>query len=64
MNDVLVANTSYLRYTVEPWVRDRLANRYRHGIAPHVLPLAPGGTHEFVAVSDDGRIVMSIKIRS
>lgn len=60
----LVANTSYLRYAVEPWVRDRLAERYGRGFVPRVLPLAPGGTHEFDAVSNDRRIVASIKANS
>lgn len=64
VDDGLVANTSYLRYTVEPWVRDRLADRYGQGFAPLVLRLAPGGSHEFDAVSDDRRIVVSIKASS
>jgi hypothetical protein len=64
VDDVLVANTSYLRYNVEPWVRDRLADRYGQRFAPVVLRLAPGGTHEFDAVSDDRRIVVSIKANS
>ena len=64
MDDVLVANTSYLRYTVEPWVREQLAAQYGQRFAPRVLRLAPGGTHEFDAVSDDGRIVVSIKANS
>lgn len=64
VDDDLVANTSYLRYTVEPWVRDRLAERFGQRFAPLVLPLAPGGTHEFDAVSEDGRIVASIKANS
>lgn len=59
-----VANTSYLRYTVEPWVRDRLRERYGHDFGPRVLPLEPGGSHEFDAVSSDGRIVASIKANS
>jgi hypothetical protein len=59
-----VANTSYLRYTVEPWVRGRLAERYGQAFSPRVLPLAPGGTHEFDAVSNDGCIVASIKANS
>ena len=59
-----MANTSFLRYTVEPLVRDRLADRYGQRFAPVVLPLAPGGTHEFDAVSDDARIVVSIKANS
>lgn len=64
VDDVLVANTSYLRYTVEPWVRDQLAEQYGQRFAPRVLRLAPGGTHEFDAVSDDGRVVVSIKANS
>jgi len=59
-----VANTSYLRYTVEPWVRDRLAEGYGQDFDPRVLPLEPGGSHEFDAVSSDGRIVASIKANS
>jgi hypothetical protein len=60
----LVANTSYLRYTVEPWVRDRLGQRYGQDFGPRVLQLEPGGSHEFDAVSNDGRIVASIKANS
>jgi hypothetical protein len=59
-----VANTSFLRYTVEPWIRERLAERYGQRFAPRVLPLEPGGSHEFDAVSNDGRIVASIKANS
>lgn len=59
-----MANTSYLRYTVEPWVRDRLAEKYGQAFSPRVLPLTPGGTHEFDAVSHDRRIVASIKANS
>ncbi len=59
-----MANTSYLRYTVEPWVREQLAERYGQPFAPMVLRLAPGGTHESDAVSDDRRIVVSIKANS
>lgn len=59
-----MANTSYLRYTVEPWVRDRLAERYGQDFAAKVLSLAPGGSHEFDAVSGDRRIVASIKANS
>jgi hypothetical protein len=64
VDDCLVANTSYLRYTVEPWVRDRLSEQYSQRFAPRVLRLAPGGAHEFDAVSDDSRIVASIKANS
>jgi hypothetical protein len=59
-----MANTSYLRYSVEPWVRERLAERYGQPFDPKVVRLAPGGSHEFDAVSGDGRIVASIKANS
>jgi hypothetical protein len=59
-----VANTSYLRYTVEPWVRAHLASRYGQDFAARVLRLTPGGAHEFDAVSVDGQIVASIKANS
>lgn len=62
--DADMANTSYLRYTVEPWVREQLAERYARPFAARVLGLAPGGTHEFDAVSDDWQIVASIKANS
>ncbi len=44
-----IANTSYLRYTVEPWVRGRLAEQYGQPFTSRMLRLAPGGTHEFDA---------------
>jgi hypothetical protein len=59
-----MANTSYLRYTVEPWVREQLAEKYGRSFSANVLGLTPGGTHEFDAVSDDGQIVVSIKANS
>lgn len=59
-----MANTSYLRSAVEPWVRAQLADRLAVEFEPKRLRLAPGGLHEFDAVSADGRIVASIKANS
>jgi hypothetical protein len=60
----LVANTAYLRYTVEPWVRARLEERYGRPFSSRVLGLTTGGKREFDAVSDDLSIVASIKAHS
>lgn len=59
-----MANTSYLRYIVEPWIRERLTERYGQSFTARQLPLVPGGRHEFDAVSADRRIVVSIKANS
>ena len=59
-----MANTSFLRYGVEPFVREQLAQRFRQPFAPKSLRLFPGGEHEFDAVSADGSIVGSIKASS
>ncbi len=59
-----MANTAFLRYTVEPWVRERLAETYGQAFAPRVLRLKPGGAHEFDAVSADGSVVGGIKSNS
>lgn len=59
-----VANTSYLRYTVEPWVRERLGEKFGQQFSSEVLTLSPGGTHEFDAVSKDRSIIASIKANS
>lgn len=59
-----MADTKYLRYVVEPWVRSHLEREHRQPFAPQVLRLGPGGTHEFDAVSADGSIVASIKANS
>jgi hypothetical protein len=45
-------------------VRSRLAEQYGQGFDAAVLPLAPGGRHEFDAVSRDHRIVASVKANS
>lgn len=59
-----MANTSYLRYTVEPWVREQLAEKYGQPFSSQDLTLSPGGRHEFDAVSADQQIVASIKTNS
>jgi hypothetical protein len=59
-----MANTKYLRYAVEPWVRQQLERQYGKPFHAKVLPLSPGGAHEFDAVSGDGSIVGSIKANS
>lgn len=59
-----MANTSKLRYKVEPWVRAQLEARFHQTFNSRVLELAPGGRHEFDAVSEDGSIVVSIKTTS
>ena len=59
-----MANTSYLRYVVEPWVREQLKEKFGRDFSPKDLVLAPGGFHEFDAVSTDGHIVGSIKANS
>jgi hypothetical protein len=59
-----MANTAYLRYTVEPWVREHLAVRFGQPFSSEVLGLSPSGRHEFDAVSADRQIVVSIKTNS
>lgn len=59
-----MANTRYLREVVEGYVRGQLEEEYGQPFASMVLPLVPGGLHEFDAVSADGRIVASVKSAS
>jgi hypothetical protein len=56
-----MADTTYLRYTVEPHVRDHLAEQHSTQFQPKTLTLKGGGKHDFDAVSDDGSIVIGIK---
>lgn len=56
-----MADTSYLKNAVEPYVREDLQKGYGVPFRPQVLRLRSGGTHEFDAVSQDLRIVCSIK---
>jgi hypothetical protein len=59
-----LANTAYLRYFVEPWIRAQLEARYGQSFESKILRLQPGGGHEFDAVSEDGSVVASIKTSS
>lgn len=59
-----MADTTYLKHAVETFVRGRLAEEYGSPFASRVLTLVTGGTHEFDAVSDDGRVVAAIKSAS
>lgn len=59
-----MADTTYLKNVVEPFVRDQLASRYGVPFQSRVLTLVTGGTHEFDAVSADGRVVAAIKAHS
>ena len=56
-----MADTNYLKYVVENFVRQKLSEEYKKNFEPKVLKLITGGTHEFDAVSEDGHIVGSIK---
>lgn len=56
-----MANTSYYKTHVEPYVRGELQRLHGCMFTSQVLRLPTGGTHEFDAVSDDGSIVASIK---
>ena len=56
-----MADTTYLKKVVEPFIRDKLSNEYGVSFESKVLTLITGGTHEFDAVSVDSRIVGAIK---
>jgi len=55
-----VANTSYLRRVVEPFVRQELGRRYNTVFLPKVMGLVSGGQREFNAVSHNAEVVASI----
>jgi len=59
-----MANTRYLTSAVEDGVRHRLSEHYQTSFHRRTLRLQTGGEHEFGAVSDNGRIVASIKTAS
>ena len=59
-----MADTSYLRYTVEPWIREQLQGTYRQTFTSQVLELRTGGRREFDAVSEDRCVVASVKAHS
>jgi hypothetical protein len=56
-----VVNTRYLTSAVEDEVRHRLSEQYQTSFHRTKLRLQTGGEHEFDAVSDNSRIVASIK---
>lgn len=59
-----MANTRYLTSAVEDAVGHRLSELYQTSFHRRRLRLQTGGEHEFDAVSDNGRIVASIKTAS
>lgn len=59
-----MANTRAVTTLVGDYVRRELEVRYSVPFHRRDLQLAPGGTHEFSAVSDDDRIVASVKYSS
>lgn len=59
-----MADTTVQRTAVEEHVRARLTEQYGQSFTSRKLVLRPGGIREFNAVSDDGRIVASIKAAS
>ncbi|HEV7649657.1 MAG TPA: hypothetical protein VGP26_16045 [Actinophytocola sp.] len=59
-----MANTRYLTSAIEDEVRHRLSELYQNSFHRRRLQLQTGGEHEFDAVSDNGRIVASIKTAS
>jgi len=57
-----VADTTYMKNEVEPWVRNWLAQQFPgHHFSKQPLELTTGGKHEFDAVSQDKSIVAGIK---
>jgi hypothetical protein len=59
-----VADTSYIKKVVEPWVRAQLADEFGQPFSAEFLSLRPGGRHEFDAVSSDRSVIASVKSAS
>ena len=59
-----MANTTYLKNEVECFVRGELQRRFGQRFTSRQLKLVTNGSHEFDAVSEDGKIVVSIKASS
>lgn len=59
-----MADTSFLRNHVEPYVRDQLATEFGQDFSVHSIDLRHGGQHEFNAVSADRLVVASIRTAS
>lgn len=56
-----MADTTYLKKELEEFVRRKLALKYWMPFEKKFLKLRTGGRHEFDAVSENERIVVSIK---
>lgn len=56
-----MVGTTYIKRMVEPFVRVELGREFGINFSSQELTLNTGGTHEFDAVSDDHKIVVSIK---
>ena len=56
-----MVDTTYIKRMVEPYVRVELGREFGINFSSQHLTLTTGGTHEFDAVSDDKKIVASIK---
>ena len=59
-----MADTTVLKRVVEPFVRHVLAEEFGMEFESQVVTLSTGGTHEFDAVSSDGKVFASIKSAS
>ena len=59
-----MANTYYLKSVVETYIRNELGKKYGIAFSAKTMLLPTGGTHEFDAVSSDGRIVVAVKSAS
>lgn len=59
-----MADTTYLKRIVEPFVRRALAEEFGMHFGSRVLTLTTGGTHEFDAVSEDYQVIAAIKSAS
>jgi hypothetical protein len=59
-----MADTTYIKSSVEPYVREVLAKEFNSPFEAKQLTLETGGTHEFNAVSEDQRVVAVIKTSS
>ncbi len=56
-----MANTTFIKQTIEPHVRDWLSDRFEgHQFAEQLVKLASGMNYAFDAVSEDGSIVAAI----
>ena len=59
-----MADTTFIKTTVEPYVRDILRREFGAPFDSEAVTLSTGGTHEFNAVSQDGSTIATIKTAS